>query len=54
MHTGDGAAETVNPFKPEIAIVIFIHYTTSRKLLSQFSTCSGWWWLEFGGQHGEN
>ena len=33
-----------NTFKPEFTIVI--SSTTSRELLSQFSTCSGWRWLE--------
>ena len=37
-------AMTLNPLKPEFAIVIFS--TTSRELLSQFSTCSGWRWFE--------
>ena len=42
-----------NPFRPEFAIVIIIHYksriaTTSRELLSQFSTCSGWSWFHVG------
>ena len=34
-----------NPFEPEFTIVTFI-YTTSRELLSQFSTCSGWRWFD--------
>ena len=36
-----------NPFKPEFTIVI-VSSTTSRELLSQFSTCSGWKWFESG------
>ena len=35
-----------NPFRPEFTIVI--SSTTSHELLSQFSTCSGWRWLEVG------
>ena len=37
-----------NPFEPEFTIVI--SSTTSRELLPQFSTCSGWRWLEVGGK----
>ena len=35
-----------NPFRPEFTIVI--SSTTSRELLSQFSTCSGWRWFDVG------
>ena len=38
----------INPFKPESSS------TTSRELLSQFSTCSGWRWLEVGGKWKKN
>ena len=35
-----------NPCEPEFTIVI--SSTTSRELLPQFSTCSGWRWCEVG------
>ena len=34
----------INPLKPDLTIVIFIHY-----IPVQFSTCSGWKWFEVGG-----
>ena len=37
-----------NPFKPDFTLSS--SSTTSRELLSQFSTCSGWRWLESGGK----
>ena len=37
-----------NPFKPDFTLSS--SSTTSRELLSQFSTCSGWKWFEEGGQ----
>ena len=33
--------KVINPFKPWSS-----SSTTSRELLSQFSTCSGWWWFD--------
>ena len=38
----------INPFEPEFTIVI--SSTTSRELLSQFSTCSGGRWFDVGGK----
>ena len=36
----------INPFKPDFTLSS--SSTTSRELLLQFSTCSGWKWLEVG------
>ena len=41
-----------NPFEPEFRIVI--SSTTSRELLPQFSTYSGWRWLKVGEKNKEN
>ena len=38
--------DPINPFEPEFTIVI--SSTTSRELLPQFLTCSGWRWFEKG------
>ena len=35
-------------FQFEIIINVLILSTTSRELLSQFSTCSGWRWFDVG------
>ena len=41
-----------NPLKPDFTLSS--SSTTSRELLSQFSTCSGWRWFEVGGKVKKN
>ena len=44
MKNATAARSVINPFRPEFTIVI--SSITSRELLSQFSTSSGWRWLK--------
>ena len=38
--------QTLDPFRPDFTLSF--SSTTSRELLSQFSTCSGWRWFDVG------
>ena len=46
QHQTNTAIGWFNPFNPDFTLSS--SSTTSRELLSQFSTCSGWRWFEVG------